>query len=83
MDSRAGGHAFVVRRVEIDLRKAAGLGVVLCVSAKTTELPRLRLTLEQTIKNRETGLILAGVVVDIVYIGVDGKGEAVPARMPN
>ena len=83
MDSRAGGHAFIVRRVEIDLRKAAGLGVALCVSAKTTKLPRLRLTLEQTIKNQETGLILAGVVVDIVYVGVDGKGEAVPARMPN
>jgi acyl-CoA thioesterase FadM len=83
LDSRAGGYAFVARRVEIDLRKAAGLRVVLCVSNKTTKLPRLRLTLEQTIKNQETGLILAGVVVDIVYVGVDGKGEAVPARMPN
>ena len=83
MDGRAGGHAFVVRRVEIDFRKTAGLGVVLCVSTKTTKLSRLRLTLEQTIKNQETGLILAGVVVDIVYVGVDGKGEAVPARMPN
>ena len=83
VDGRAGGHAFVVRRAEIDFRKAAGLGVVLCVSTKTTKLSRLRLTLEQTIKNQETGLILAGVVVDIVYVGVDGKGDAVPARMPN
>ena len=83
LDGRAGGHAFIVRRVEIDLRKAAGLGVALCVSTKTTKLSRSRLTLEQTIKNQETGLILAGVVVDIMYVGVDGKGEAVPARMPN
>jgi acyl-CoA thioester hydrolase len=83
VEGRAGGHAFVVRHAEIDFRKTAGLGVVLCVSTKTTKLSRLRLTLEQTIKNQETGLILAGVVVDIVYVGVDGKGEAVPTRMPN
>ena len=82
-DVRAGGHAFVVRRVEIDFRKAAGLGVTLCVSTNTIKLSRLRLTLDQTIKNHETGLILAGVVVDIVYVCVDGKGEVVPARMPN
>ena len=83
LDGRADGHAFVVRRVEIDFRKTAGLGVVLCVSSKTTKLLRLRLTLERSIENQETGLILAGVVVDIMYVGVDRKGEAVPARMPN
>ncbi len=83
LDGRVGGHAFVVKRAEIDFRKIAGLGVVLCVSTKTTKLSRVRLTLEQTIKNRETGLILAGVVVDMVYVGINGRDEVVPTRMPN
>ena len=83
VDGRMGGHAFVVRRAEINFIKAAGLGAILCVCTRINSLSRARLTLEQTIKNHETGHILAGVVVDIVYVGVDGKGEAVPTRMPN
>ena len=83
LDGRVGGHAFVVRRAEIDFRKVAGLGVVLCVFTKTAKLSRVRLTLEQTIKNRQTGLILAGVVVEMVYVGINRGGEVVPTRMPH
>lgn len=79
----AGGHAFVVRRAEIDFKKAAGLGAVLCVCTRTIKFSKLRLQLEQTIKNHDTGHILAGVVVDIVHVAVDGEGEAKPARMPD
>ena len=82
LDHEAGGHAFVVRRVEVDFMKVAGLGAVLCVCTRITNSSRLRLTLDQTIKNHETGHILAGVVADIVYVSVDGKGEATPVRMP-
>ena len=82
VDGKQGGYAFVVRRAEINFIKAAGLGAIICVCTRITNLSRLRLTLEQTIKNHETGHILAGVVVDIVYVSVNGKGEAVPTRMP-
>ncbi len=83
LDGRASKHAFVVQRAEIDFRKVAGLGVVICVSTRKIKLSRLRLTLKQTIKNQKTGLILAGVVVDTVYVGIDGRGKAAPTRMPN
>ena len=82
VNGKVGGHAFVVRRAEINFIKAAGLGAILCVCTRINNLSRARLTLEQTIKNHETGHILAGVVVDIVYVSVNGQGEAVPARMP-
>ena len=36
----------------------------------------------QKVKNNETGHILAGVFVEIVYAGVDGQGMVRPRRMP-
>ncbi|MEL0024766.1 MAG: YbgC/FadM family acyl-CoA thioesterase [Alphaproteobacteria bacterium] len=77
-----GGHAFVVRRAEIDFAKSAGLGAVLCVTSRVVKSSRLTVKMEQTIKNQETGHILAGVVVDIVYVRIDGVGQASPVRMP-
>ena len=82
MDGRVGGRAFVVRRAEINFSKAGGLGAILCVCTRITNLSRLRITLEQTVKNHETGHILAGVVVEIVYVRMNGTGDAVPTRMP-
>lgn len=83
IDGTDGNHGLVVRRAEVEFFKAASLGTILWVCSQITKLSRLRITLEQTIKNYETGHILAGVVVDIVYVSLDFKGKAVPTRMPS
>lgn len=77
-----GGAGFVVRRAEIDFQEPAGLGAVVCVTSQVTALSRVRVKMVQKVKNNETGHILAGVFVEIVYAGVDGQGMVRPRRMP-
>ena len=81
-DGRVGGHAFVVRRAEIDFRKVAGLGLF-CASSPRLPSFRGETDTGTNHKNRQSGLILAEVVVDMVYVGINGRDEVVPTRMPN
>jgi acyl-CoA thioester hydrolase len=73
--------AFVVRRAEIDFMQAAGLGDVLRVQSRVVSLSRVRLKIEQIIKNHQTGHILAGVFVDITHVKLDEVGAITPLRM--
>ena len=61
------GAGFVVRRIEIDFLAAAGLGATIEVRSDLLRLGGASVKLQQTVKNIETGHILARLFVDIGF----------------
>ena len=76
-----GGFAFVVRRIEIDYREAAGLGTALRVTSELLKIGGASMKIEQTVINHENGHILARLIVDIVSVRFDADGNARPQRV--
>ena len=61
------GTGFVVRRIEIDFLAAAGLGAPIEVRSDLLRLGGASVKLQQTVKNIETGHILARLLVDVGF----------------
>ena len=61
------GSGFVVRRIEIDFLAAAGLGATIEVRSDLLRLGGASVKLQQSVKNVETGHILARIFVDIGF----------------
>ena len=61
------GTGFVVRRIEIDFLAAAGLGAAIEVRSDLLRLGGASVKLQQTVKNIETGHILARLLVDVGF----------------
>ena len=83
-----GGMIFVVRRLNIDYRRAAGLGVALRVETGLQALRGASMTLRQDIYrsddgNFDDGHILARLLVDIGCVAASKDGGTRPRRMPS
>ncbi|MGC6453510.1 MAG: YbgC/FadM family acyl-CoA thioesterase [Candidatus Puniceispirillaceae bacterium] len=78
-----GGMMFVVRRLTIDYRRAAGLGAALRVETRMEALRGASMTLCQDVVNFEDGHILARLLVDIGCVAASQDGGARPRRMPS
>ena len=73
---------FVVRRIEVDFKKSAGLGAVLEVTSECLRLGGASIKLQQNIKNVENGHILARLIVKIGLVYFDKvKGPSI-CRLP-
>jgi len=78
-----GGMMFVVRRLTIDYRRAAGLGAALRVDTRLAELRGASMTLRQDVVDFDNGHILARLLVDIGCVVVGSDRRARPRRMPS
>ncbi len=83
-----GGVMFVVRRLTIDYRRAAGLGATLRVETGLQALRGASMTLRQDIYrsddgNFDDGHILARLLVDIGCVAASKDGGTRPRRMPS
>lgn len=79
---------FVVRRLNIDYRQAAGLGAALRVETRMQALRGASMTLRQDIYraddgNFDDGHILARLLVDIGCVAASKDGGTRPRRMPS
>ena len=77
------GMLFVVRRLNIDYRRAAGLGAALRVETRLQALRGASMTLVQDISNFDDGHILARLLVDIGCVAAGKDGGTRPRRMPS
>ena len=78
----AENRGFVVRRIEIDFLRPSGLGAVLVVESRLLRLGGASLSLQQNIRNREHGHILARLVVEIGLVAfMDGNPPKI-CRLP-
>ena len=82
-DAPADGVMFVVRRLSVDYRRAAGLGAALKVTTRMLQLKGASMQLEQLVTNFEDGHILARLVVDIGCVSAALDGGKRPRRMPS
>jgi len=78
-----GGMMFVVRRLTIDYRRAAGLGAALRVETRMEALRGASMTLRQDVVDFDNGHILARLLVDIGCVVVGSDRGARPRRMPS
>lgn len=81
LDQRAlaeGGHAFAVRRAEVDFRRPARLDDMLEVETRATGLGGASLDLAQTITRLDDGVELACLQIRLAFISLEGR----PARIP-
>ena len=78
-----GGMLFVVRRLTVDYRRAAGLGAALRVETRLDALRGASMTLRQDVVDFEHGHILARLLVDIGCVAAGRDGGARPRRMPS
>ena len=78
-DARTG---FVVRRIEIDFLAAAELGAVIEVRSDLLRLGGASVKLQQTVKNIETGHILARLFVDIGFVMLRRQTAPRACRLP-
>ena len=76
------GAGFVVRRIEIDFLAAAGLGAAIEVRSDLLRLGGASLKLQQTVKNIETGHILARLFVDIGFAMLRHQTAPRACRLP-
>ncbi|MEK9760031.1 MAG: YbgC/FadM family acyl-CoA thioesterase [Candidatus Puniceispirillum sp.] len=76
------GTGFVVRRIEIDFLAAAGLGTAIEVRSDLLRLGGASLKLQQTVKNIETGHILARLFVDIGFAMLRHQTAPRACRLP-
>ena len=74
--------AFVVRHIDIDFLQAAALGDVLGVTSEVLKISGARVTLQQTVTNIQSCLIVARLVVEIGFVNLQGAGVARACRMP-
>ena len=77
------GVMFVVLRLSVDYRRAAGLGAALKVTTQILQLKGASMQLEQLVTNFEDGHILARLVVDIGCVSAALDGGKRPRRMPS
>ena len=82
-DSTMDSMMFVVRSLNIDYRRAAGLGAALWVETRLQSLRGASMTLRQDISNFEDGHILARLLVDIGCVAASKDGGTRPRRMPS
>lgn len=78
-----GNMMFVVRRLNVDYRRAAGLGAALRVETRLQALRGASMTLRQDISNFDDGHILARLLVDIGCVATSKDGGTRPRRMPS
>ena len=78
-----GGMMFVVRRLTVDYRRAAGLGAVLRVETRLEALRGASMSLRQDVVDFDNGHILARLLVDIGCVAVSRDGGTRPRRMPS
>ena len=76
------GTGFLVRRIEIDFLTAAGLGTAIEVRSDLLRLGGASVKLQQTVKNIETGHILARLFVDIGFVAFNAGETPRIARLP-
>ena len=76
------GFGFVVRRIEIDFHRPAGLGDILDVDSGLLRLGGASLKLQQKIINRENRHILARLVVDIGLVELAHGAQPKICRLP-
>lgn len=76
------GTGFVVRRIEIDFLAAAGLGAAIEVRSDLLRLGGASVKLQQTLKNIETGHILARLFVDIGFAMLRHRTGPRACRLP-
>ena len=76
------GAGFVVRRIEIDFLAAAGLGATIQVRSDLLRLGGASVKLQQTVKNIETGHILARLFVDIGFAMLRHQTAPRACRLP-
>ena len=76
------GFGFVVRRIEIDFHRPAGLGDILDVESGLLRLGGASLKLQQKIINRENRHILARLVVDIGLVELAHGAQPKICRLP-
>ena len=76
------GTGFVVRRIEIDFLAAARLGAVIEVHSDLLRLGAASVKLQQTVKNIETGHILARLFVDIGFVELRHQAAPGACRLP-
>lgn len=82
-DAPADAVMFVVRRLSVDYRRAAGLGAALMVTTRMLQLKGASMQLEQLVTNFDDGHILARLVVDIGCVSAAQDGGKRPRRMPS
>lgn len=73
------GHAFAVRRMELDFLKPARLDDALVVLSVATEVGGASMTFAQTIRREADGVDLCRLAVTVAFICLDGR----PARIPS
>ena len=78
-----GGMMFVVRRLTVDYRRAAGLGAALRVDTRLEALRGASMSLRQDVVDFDNGHILARLLVDIGCVAVSRDGGTRPRRMPS
>jgi len=78
-----GGMMFVVRRLTIEYRRAAGLGAALRVDTRLGSLRGASMTLRQDVVDFTDGHILARLLVDIGCVAASKDGGTRPRRMPS
>ena len=76
------GTGFVVRRIEIDFLAAAGLGAAIEMRSDLLRLGGASVKLQQTVKNIETGHILARLFVDIGFAVLRHQIAPQACRLP-
>ena len=82
-DAADGGMMFVVRRLTVDYRRAAGLGAALRVETRLEALRGASMTLRQDVVDFDNGHILARLLVDIGCVATSKDGGTRPRRMPS
>mgnify|MGYP005756510963 FL=1 len=75
-------NGFVVRHIDIDFVKAAGLSAVLEITSKVLKTGGASVKLRQTITNMQSCHIVARLVVDIGFVSLQSAGAARACRMP-
>lgn len=78
-----GGMMFVVRRLTVDYRRAAGLGAALRVETRLAVLRGASMSLRQDVVDFQDGHILARLLVDIGCVAAGKDGGTRPRRMPS
>jgi len=82
-DDDDGGMMFVVRRLNVEYRRAAGLGAALRVETRLDSLRGASMALRQDIIDFEDGHILARLLVDIGCVVASKRGGTRPRRIPS
>ncbi|MGE5501186.1 MAG: YbgC/FadM family acyl-CoA thioesterase [Ignavibacteriales bacterium] len=78
VDLLAAGHAFAVRRAEVDFLKPARLDDLLEVESAVTEVGGASLEVRQTVRRLDDGAELVRLNIRLGFISLEGR----PARMP-